>query len=151
MQASFNVSIDSKATSSIRQFSVGIDQPAYVSGSAQGPNADELALVALGTCQEITYKAYANALGIPVRSISASVKGLIDTRGFAATSNSPSSGVSVRPGFTDVSVDITIDSPADGEILTKLRDAVDVHCPVLDIFTNKVPVTFAVNRVSVSN
>jgi uncharacterized OsmC-like protein len=44
----------------------------------------ELVLAALATCQEITYRAYATALSIPLKSVSVRLEGLLDLRGFFA-------------------------------------------------------------------
>jgi putative redox protein len=54
----------------IRQFSVTVDEPPSLGGSDAGPNPVELVLAALATCQEITYRAYATALGVPLESVS---------------------------------------------------------------------------------
>src|SRR5262249_40352914 len=48
----------------IRDFSIKIDEPTTLGGSDRGPNPVELVLAALGACQEITYRLYADTLGI---------------------------------------------------------------------------------------
>ena len=56
----------------------GPDAPAHARGrrarvarwGGHGPNPVEIVLAALGTCQEITYRAYATALGIPLERVS---------------------------------------------------------------------------------
>jgi organic hydroperoxide reductase OsmC/OhrA len=57
----------------MRAHRVVVDEPAALGGGDAGPNPVELILAALGTCQEITYRAYATALGIrSIRSRSSS-------------------------------------------------------------------------------
>jgi len=41
----------------LRQHSIDVDEPQELGGTDKGPNPVELILAALGTCQEITYKA----------------------------------------------------------------------------------------------
>ena len=53
----------------------------------------EILLAALGSCQEITYKAYAQAMKIPLDSVSLKLDGEIDLRGFFAVDPQ------IRPGF----------------------------------------------------
>ena len=51
---------------SIRGFSVEVDEPPALGGKDKAPNPVEYALAALATCQEITYRLHADALGIPL-------------------------------------------------------------------------------------
>ena len=83
-------------------------------------------LAALGSCQEITYKAYGQASGIPIDSVSVKVTGDIDLRGFFAVAED------VRPGFQKIHGTVTVQSTASTEQLQQLKDMVDAHCPVLD-------------------
>jgi len=118
----------------IRQFAVTIDEPPSLGGTDAGPNPVELVLAALAACQEITYRAYATALGVPLDSVSVSLKGDLDLRGFFAV------GDDARPGFTSVRGTVTLKSPAPPADLAKLKAVVDAHCPVLDILKNPTPV-----------
>src|SRR6478735_11646973 len=59
-----------RSETKIRQFSLTIDEPESLGGTDTSPNPVELVLAALATCQEITYRAYATALGIPLESVS---------------------------------------------------------------------------------
>ena len=137
-QAAF--SVDSRqveglrSEAKIRQFSLTVDEPPSLGGSDAGPNPVELVLAALATCQEITYRAYATALGIPLESVSVKLDGALDLRGFFAVSDD------VRPGFTGVEGTVTLKSPASREQLAKLKEVVDAHCPVLDVLRAPVPV-----------
>ena len=51
-----------------------------------------------------------------------------------------------RAGFTHVRLAITITGPETQERNTELRDVVDQHCPVLDLFVNATPVSATVTK-----
>ncbi len=118
----------------MRDHAVEVDEPEMLGGTDKGPNPVELVLAALGTCQEITYRAYATALGIPLEQVSVKLDGDIDLRGFFAVDDS------VRPGYQGIHGTVTLQSSASPEQLEMLRGAVNAHCPVLDILTKPVPV-----------
>ena len=124
---------------SIRQHRLAADEPAALGGADSGPNPVELILAALGSCQEITYRAYAVALGIPLDSVSVELTGEVDLRGFFAVDDS------VRSGYQNIRGKVNIESSASEAELQKLRAVVDAHCPVLDILTNKVPVALSLS------
>ena len=123
-----------RSETKIRQFSLTIDEPPTLGGTDTGPNPVELVLAALATCQEITYRAYATALGIPLESVSVNLEGSLDLRGFFAVKDG------VRSGFNDVRGVVNLKSSASASDLAKLKDVVDAHCPVLDILREPVPV-----------
>ncbi|HAM25578.1 MAG TPA: hypothetical protein DCP11_02445 [Microbacteriaceae bacterium] len=52
----------------------------------------------------------------------------------------------LRAGFTDVRLAISITGPETEERYRELRAAVDAHCPVLDLFANPTPVTATVSK-----
>lgn len=119
----------------IRDHHVIVDEPPQLGGSDAGPNPIELMLAALGACQEITYKAYASAMGIPLDSVSVSLEGEIDLRGFFGVDDR------VRAGFQAIRGTVTLESEAPAADLARLKAAVDAHCPVLDMLSEPVPVT----------
>jgi uncharacterized OsmC-like protein len=80
----------------IRQFTLTVDEPENLGGTDTGPNPVELILGALASCQEITYRAFAEALEIPLDSVSVRIEGDLDLRGFFAVDNS------VRAGFQNI-------------------------------------------------
>ena len=118
----------------VRGHALIVDEPPQLGGGDAGPNPVELLLAALGTCQEITYKAYATALGIDVRSVTVKLEGDIDLRGFLGINDA------VRPGFHQIRGTVDIDSDASAEDLAKLKQVVDTHCPVLDMLSTPVPI-----------
>jgi uncharacterized OsmC-like protein len=122
----------------LREHRLVVDEPESLGGADKGPNPVELVLAALGTCQEITYRAYATALGIPLDKVSVKLEGDIDLRGFFAVDES------VRPGYQRLRGTVHLESSADDETLEQLRSVVNAHCPVLDIISNPVPVDLAI-------
>lgn len=116
------------------KFDITVDEPPALGGTDQGPNPVELILAAFGACQEITYRFYAEKMGIPLNKVSVTVKGKIDLRGFLGVDEK------TRPGFQAIEASVTLDSPASAEELDRLTDAVEQHCPVLDIIHNVTPI-----------
>src|SRR5207253_8119071 len=123
-----------RSETKIRQFNVTVDEPPNLGGTDTGPNPVEFVLAALATCQENTYRAYATALGIPLESVSVTLEGSLDLRGFFAVKDG------VRAGFNDVRGTVHLQSTAPLAELAKLKEVVDAHCPVLDILRDPVPV-----------
>ena len=123
-----------RSEANIRQHRVAIDEPESLGGTDTAPNPVELILAALGSCQEITYRAYATALGIPLDNVSVTVEGDIDLRGFFGVDNT------VRAGYEGIRATVNLESSATEGQLQLLQNAVNAHCPVLDILTKPVPV-----------
>jgi putative redox protein len=122
-----------RSEATIRDFRLTLDEPPALGGADSGPNPVELVLAALGACQEITYRLYAENLGIPLNHVSVKVEGRVDLRGFFAVDEG------IRPGFRDIRATVEIDSPASADDIERLRATVDNHCPVLDILRNVTP------------
>ncbi len=123
-----------RSEASLRDHRLTVDEPESLGGADAGPNPVELLLAALGTCQEITYRAYATALGIPLDHVSVRIDGEIDLRGFFAVDDT------VRAGYQGIRGTVTLQSSAPEADLQKLRSVVNAHCPVLDVLANPVPV-----------
>ena len=141
VQTSLGEGLHSKAT--VRDFApLDIDEPPVLGGTDQGPNPVEVILAALGSCQEITYRAYAAALDIPLEGVSVKLEGDLDLRGFLAVDDS------VRPGYLGVRANVTLESSASEEQISNLVAAVNAHCPVLDILKNPTPVEINVTNVA---
>ena len=117
-----------------RDFILTVDEPNGFGGADLGPTPVELILAAVASCQEITYRLYAERLGIPLRSVSVSVRGDIDLRGLYALD------AGTRSGFRGLDITVELDSDAPAETLERLKRTVDAHCPVLDIIRNATPV-----------
>lgn len=114
---------------------VTVDEPASLGGSNAAANPVEYALAALGSCQAITYRFWAEQLGIRFDSLSVDVEGDLDVRGFFGIDPT------VRPGYEQVRVTVRVAGPETEERYRELQRSVDEHCPVLDLFANPVPVS----------
>ena len=117
----------------IRDFTLTVDEPTTIGGTDTGPSPVELVLAALGTCQEIVYATYARVLGVPLDAVAVRAEGRLDLRGFFGVADVPA-------GFQDVSFAVDIASPAPPEAVARLVEAVNAHCPVLDILRQPLPV-----------
>jgi uncharacterized OsmC-like protein len=125
-------------------FKLTVDERESMGGTNMGPNPVELILTALGACQEITYRLYADLLGIPLDGITVEVSGDIDLCGFYAV------GDEARPGYTNITADVVVDSPASDDDIQRLKAAVEKHCPVLDIIGNATPVTVTIRKKDIA-
>lgn len=110
------------------------DEPPELAGGDTGMNPVELILVALGTCQEVMYSAYAAVMGIPLDSVKCNLKGHLDLKGlFALDPNVPA-------GYSKISCETLIQSSASAEQIRTLVQAVESHCPVLDTLQRPIEV-----------
>ena len=117
-----------------RDFDIVVDQNKGMGGTDQGPRPSEYVLAALAACHEVTYRLYADALGIHLDEVSVSVTGHSDARGFFGMDDS------VRAGFSHITGEIKVQTSASDQELERLREAVNQHCPVLDDLRNPVSV-----------
>lgn len=118
---------DVRCTATVRDFpAMTIDEPAELGGGDSAVNPTELILMALGTCQEVMYAAYASVMGIKLDSVKVDVKGYMDLQGLFGMDED------VPPGYKRITFDTRIQSPASDEELTRLIETVEGHCPVLD-------------------
>ena len=124
-----------KSAISMRDHRIISDQPFGFNGTNQGPKPSELVLAALAACQEVTWRLYAEAMGIELERISVELRGTQDLRGFMGLDEN------VPAGFTKIEGEVHIESSASREKLEDLQRTVDRHCPVLDDLTRSVPVT----------
>jgi uncharacterized OsmC-like protein len=113
------------------------DEPPSLGGGNVAANPVQYALASLGSCQAIAYRIWAALLGIELDSLTVRVEGDLDVRGLLGFDDR------VRPGFSAVRVEVSVAGPESPERYAELADAVDTHCPVLDLFKNPVLVTRA--------
>lgn len=116
------------------KYRVHVDEPPGLGGQNTAPNPVEYYLASLLSCQVVTYRFWAERLGIQVDSLSASAEGDLDVRGFFGLDDS------IRPGFQQIRVTVTVSGPDSDERYRELQEAVDAHCPVLDLTTGSTPV-----------
>lgn len=118
---------DVRCSATVRNFApMIIDEPPELGGQDAGPNPVELVLVALGTCQEIMYSAYASVMGIELTSVKVDIKGKLDLKGLFGLDKS------VPAGYTSISFLAEIESDADEDAIRSLIETVEAHCPVMD-------------------
>ena len=122
------------STVSLGRYQVEVDEPPALGGENTAPNPVEYFLASMLSCQIVTMRFWAEKLGIAVDDISARAEGDLDVRGFFGLDDQ------VRPGFGEVRVIVTITGPETPERYRELQEAVDAHCPVLDMTRNATPV-----------
>jgi uncharacterized OsmC-like protein len=114
-----------------------VDEPPALGGEDAAPNPVEFALASLLSCQVVTYRFWADKLGVAVDTIDVSTEGDLDVRGIFGLREG------VRPGFGEVRLTVRIAGPEPEQRYQELKSAVDAHCPVLDLFVNPTQVTTA--------
>ncbi|WP_069162403.1 OsmC family protein [Nocardia altamirensis] len=119
---------------STRTHTIRVDEPATLGGTDTAANPVEVYLAALISCHVVTYRFWAQRLGITVDELEIHAEGDLDVRGFFGLDDS------VRPGFQAVRVTVRIGGPETPQRYDELRQAVDAHCPVLDLTTGSTPV-----------
>jgi uncharacterized OsmC-like protein len=117
-----------------RSHVIEVDEPAVLGGGDAHANPVEYALASLASCQAITYRFWAAKLGIQLDGLEVTAEGDLDLHGFFGLDDG------VRPGFTGIRIDVTPHGPEAPERYRELAEAVDAHCPVLDLFTNPTAV-----------
>ncbi len=117
-----------------RRHTFSVDEPPTLGGDDEHTNPVEYALGSLLGCQVVTYRFWAAHLGIQVDTIELSAVGDLDVRGFFGLD------AAVRPGFSEIRVEARLSGPETAERYADLQRAVEEHCPVLDLFTNRTPV-----------
>lgn len=118
----------------IRSFSISVDEPPVLGGGDTAPNPVEFYLASLLSCQVVTYRFWAERLGVELSSLTLHAEGDLDVRGFFGLDDD------VRPGFTQVRVTVDVAGPDAPERYRELQDVVDKHCPVLDLTQHSTPV-----------
>jgi uncharacterized OsmC-like protein len=120
-------------------FIIETDEPQILLGTNKGPNAVEMVLTALASCLSVGLIYNAAARGIEIKSLKFSIEGDIDLHAFLGLSGMW--GIETRPGYQDIKVNYSIESDASKDVLEELCEYVQKTSPVLDIISNKVPVT----------
>ncbi len=90
-------------------YQVEVDEPPALGGEDKAPNPVEYYLASLLSCQFVTWRIWAEKLGIVVDEITAHAEGDLDVRGFFGFD--PESGESVRPGFSEVRLVVNVTGP----------------------------------------
>ena len=111
------------------------DEPRSVGGTDTAQSPVELLLTSFATCQAVTYRLWADELGIPLDRVGVDLEGDLDLRGFIGLADD------VPAGYSAIRVRVTLEGPAGADRYRELADAVDRHCPVTDVLVRPVPVT----------
>lgn len=117
-----------------------VDEPEALAGDDAAASPVELALGALIACQVVVYRLYAHALGIRLDDISVVADGDLDARRLFGIEGG------ARAGFTAVRLEVTVTGPEPQSKYEELREIVDAHCPVYDLFANPTPVTVTIKK-----
>jgi uncharacterized OsmC-like protein len=115
-------------------FEFAADEPVSVGGTGTAANPVQLVLAALGSCQAITYRYWAEELGLRLDSVTVTVDADFDMGAFFGF---PGAG---SPAPSAVRCSVVLEGPEEGGRYDELAAAVDQHCPVLDLFSRAVPV-----------
>lgn len=117
-------------TIAIGRHSIHTDEPAHLGGKDTAPNPMQYALVALVSCQLLSFRFWAAELGVEVDDLDVDLEAHLDARGFFGLDEH------TRPGFGRVTMSVQVSGPETPERYAEVQAAVDEHCPVMDVFTN---------------
>ncbi|MCG7426247.1 OsmC family protein [Helcobacillus sp. ACRRO] len=115
---------------SSRQHTITVDEPAALGGTDLGANPVELLLAALGSCQVIVARAYAEARGINLRDVAIDVTGTLDPDGFLGKNPD------AKLGFSAITSRFRIDAENTQEEIEQFVEFIEATCPVLDTLVN---------------
>ena len=121
-----------------RTFRFDADHPAVLVGRDNGPTPTEFVLHALAACLTAGLANIAAARGIDLTEVTSTVIGDIDLRGILGLDPA------VRNGYENIAVRFTVRGDAPAEELRALVEQSRARSAVLDVITNRVPVTVEV-------
>ena len=117
-----------------------VDEPAALAGDDAAASPVEFALGAIIACQVVVYRLYAEQLGIQLDDITIKAEGDLDVRGLFGIDES------IRPGFSDIRLAVSITGPESQERYEELGRIVEARCPVQDLLSNTTPVSAVVTK-----
>lgn len=112
-----------------RGHKIVLDEPESLGGSNTGMNPVENVLCALGACQAIVARAFAEAKGINLKEFNVEVEGDLDTDGFQGLSD-------VRSGFQVIRTKAHVKADNTEEEIKEFVDFIEKTCPVADTIRN---------------
>lgn len=121
-----------------RNFEITIDEPESLGGTDTGMNPVEAVLSALGACQAIVARVYAEKFQIEFEDLWVEVEGDLDTDGFMNISD-------VRRGYSEIRYNIHIKTDASDEKVAEFVTFIEKTCPVGDTIAN--PVNLKLNEI----
>ncbi len=127
-----------RSEATIREFApIASDEPAGLGGTDTAPNPVEQLLAAFGNCLAVGYAANASAFGIELKDLRVELEGDLDLHTFLGLDDG-------HAGFSDIRVNVHIDSTATSEELTALHDKVTSTSPVGHTLARAIPVDIVV-------
>lgn len=102
-------------------------------GNNAGPGPGVFERAALGSCLAIGYAQQAAVMGVPIEGIEVEIETKFDARGMLGVVDQP-------PGFTKITYNINITSPAPVAAILKVIDVADQRSPVRDDFRRAIPI-----------
>jgi len=117
------------------------DEPVALGGGNEAASPIEYALVALSSCQAVTYRVWAAQLDIKLDSVSVVVSCDVDLKSFFGLGDE-------RRAFSGVRILVTLVGPEEKERYRELAETVDSRCPVLDLFRNEVTARREISVIS---
>lgn len=131
-----------QAVTKARSFTIETDEPAALGGEDQKIDPMELLLAAVGTCLTIGWVTQANLKGIDYRGLKIRVRAPFDLRGYLDLDEA------VRPGFSEITYTVEVDTDADAATLQEVRKAAEASSPVTDNVLNATLVRGEVHNTS---
>jgi uncharacterized OsmC-like protein len=116
--------------STVRNFSIRMDEPVNLGGTDTGMNPVEALLAALGSCLAIVAGAFAKSQGIELEDFWVEIEGDLDPDGFLRGAEG------VRRGFQEVRFTPHIKTSASEEEVQKFMTFIKNRCPVSDNLMN---------------
>jgi uncharacterized OsmC-like protein len=116
--------------STVRNFSIRMDEPVNLGGTDTGMNPVEALLAALGSCLAIVAGAFAKSQGIELEDFWIEIEGDLDPDGFLRGAEG------VRRGFQEVRFTPHIKTSASEEEVQKFMTFIKNRCPVSDNLMN---------------
>jgi uncharacterized OsmC-like protein len=123
-----------RCETSARGHTVFADEPRSFGGGDTAQSPVEMLLSSLVTCQAITYRLWAAELGIALEQIEVEVAGDLDLRGYLGMDGD------APAGYRALRIRVGLSGPETRERYAELAEAVDAHCPVLDVLSRPIPV-----------
>ncbi|MDX2379557.1 MAG: OsmC family protein [Acidimicrobiia bacterium] len=120
----------------VKEFSFDADHPTL--GHGYGPTPQEYVLHALAGCITAGVATTAAARKVELTKVTSKVVGNIDVRGVLGIDQA------VRKGFSDITMEITVEGNADDATLRALVDGSRTHSAVYDMLTGATPVNIEV-------
>lgn len=123
-----------------RQFSYIVDEPAELGGTDKGPTPLEALLGALGACQAMVARFYAESYGVQLDDLEIELEGDIDFDGFLQKGTA-------RAGLSEIRYNFIVNSPSPKANVERLLAHATKVCPVGDSLA--APVNLVLNEVVV--